>query len=147
MNTPSRGAGNFVLLRAGALRLALPQADVGAAEYMDRAPSPSAQPGFFRYGEGDDGRALVALSERMRPLAAFPGGRFLLTTLSADGCELSFAWDEVRVLIDAALDPQPLPAAMRRPGAPIESYADHAGELLLCSTAARVLAYAAAAGD
>lgn len=138
--------GNFVVLRADSLRLLLPQDEVGAADYVDSAPVPSGEPGVFFCGGADAPRSVVALSERMRPLAEFPGGRFLVTSLRAPELELSFAWDEVRVLIGVRLERHPLPPAMRVAGAPIEGYVEHAGELLLCSSAEQVLACAVAGG-
>jgi hypothetical protein len=143
----ARMTGNFVVLRADSLRLLLPQQEVGAAEYVERSPTASGQPGVFEHGAGEVARFVMALSQQMRPLPAFPDGRFVLTALLTQECELWFAWNEVRVLIDAALVRHPLPPAMRMPGAPIDSYVEHEGELLLCSTAERVITYAAAAGD
>jgi len=138
---------SFVLLRADTLRLVLPQQDVGLAEYMESQPLPTAEPGLFEYAVGDAGRIVAALSPALRPLEVFPSGRFVLTTLRADGAELCLAWEEVRVLIDAPLQPQPLPPALRTRGGPIEGYAEHAGQLLLCTTARRLLAYAVGAGE
>ena len=139
-----RASGNFVLLRADSLRLLLPQQDVGAAEYIERQPRSTDVPNLFEYGEGDGLRHVIALSEQMRALATFPGGRFVITKLAADDAELSFAWNEVRVLIDADFERHALPAAMQVPGAPIEAYVERDGELVLCTTAAHVISYAAA---
>lgn len=141
--SPARG--NFVVLRAGALRLLLPHDDVGAAEYLGGAPVGPAQAGVFEFEVLGERRAVVALSERLRPLERFPAGRFVLARLH--GGEASFAWDEVRVLIDAEVDPRPLPPAMHRAGGPVDGYVQLGGELLLCATASRVLAYAAGTGD
>jgi hypothetical protein len=138
--------GNFVVLRADSLRLLLPQQEVGAADYVDSAPLPSGEVGVFFCGEGDARRSVVALSERMRLLADFPRGRFLVTSLRTPELELSFAWDEVRVLIGVRLERHPLPPAMRLAGGPIHGYVEHAGELLLCSSAEQVLACAAGEG-
>lgn len=138
--------GNFVVLRADSLRLLLPQQEVGAADYMDGAPVPSGEPGVFFCGDADARRSVVALSGRMRPLAEFPAGRFLVTSLRTPELELSFAWDEVRVLIGVRLERQPLPPAMRLADGPIDGYVEHAGELLLCSSAEQVLACAAGGG-
>jgi hypothetical protein len=134
---------NFVMLRADSLRLLLPQQDVGAAEYIDGVPRPTEAPGLFEHGSGDSLRRVVALSGQMAALAAFPADRFVLTRLIAGGIELSFAWNEVRVLIAVELQPHPLPPAMRAGGGPIAGYVEHDGEVLLCSTAAQVMAYAA----
>jgi hypothetical protein len=142
---PAPDAASFVLLRAGALRLLLPREDVGAAEYLEHAPSPTAAAGRFEYRSGDASRMVAALSAGMRPLESFPAGRFVVTPLSVEG-DPCFAWDEVRVLIDARLEPRPLPPALRAPDGPIQSYAAHEGEILLCTTARRLLAYAAGAG-
>lgn len=122
--------GNFVVLRADALRLLLPQCEVGAAEYV-----------------ADGARAVVALSGRMEPLAQWPADRFVLTRLEGAGRELSFAWNEARVLIDAQLELHPLPAAMRVAGAPIGGYVEHEGELLFSTTARHVIEAAGAGGD
>lgn len=141
----SAGRGNFVVLRAGTLRLLLPHADVAAAEHIGEAPLGVAQAGIFELEVRGERRAVVALSEQLRPLERFPAGRFVLARLH--GGEASFAWDEVRVLIDAAVEARPLPPAMRGAGSPIDGYVQLGGELLLCATAPRVLAYAAGAGD
>lgn len=141
----SPGRGNFVVLRAGALRLLLPHEDVAAAEYLGEAQVGPAQTGIFELEVLGERRRVVALSEQLRPLERFPAGRFVLARLH--GGEDSFAWDEVRVLIDAAVEPRPLPPAMRSAGGPIDGYVQLGGELLLCATAPRVLAYAAGTGD
>jgi hypothetical protein len=141
-----RISGNFVMLRAESLRLLLPQQDVGAAQYVEHEPRAMAQPGVFEHGEGDDARWVVALSAQMRPLARFPGDRIVLASLEADGAALSFAWDEVQVLIDAEFERHELPMALRVPDAPIDAYVERDGEVVLCTTAKRVLAYAMATG-
>lgn len=141
-----RISGNFVLLRADALRLLLPQQDVGSAEYVEHELRATAQPGIYEHGEGDELRRVVALSAQMRPMASFPGERFLLASLQAGESPLSFAWNEVQVLIDADFERHELPVAMRVPDAPIEAFVERDGEVVFCTTAERVLAYAAAAG-
>ena len=143
----SPGRASFVLLRAGALRLVLPQQYVGLAEYIESEPLPTGEPGLFEYAVGDASRSVAALSPALRPLEVFPSGRFVLTTLQADGAELCLAWDEVRVLIDTPLQAHPLPPALRTRGGPIQGCAEHAGQLLLCTTAQRLLAYAVGAGE
>lgn len=136
--------GNFVMLRADGLRLLLPQREVGAAEYMDGTLRPAGAGGFFEIGDGQ-ARAVVALSGRLRPLAQWPPGRFVLTQLESAAGRLSFAWNEARVLIDAQLELHPLPPVMRVPGAPIQGYVEHEGELVFCTTA-RAVVEAAMAG-
>lgn len=140
-------AGNFVMLRADNLRLLLPQQDVGAAEYIEQAPGAQPEPGWFECGSGQTARQVIALSGQMAPLAAFPADRFLLTRLNVDGSDLYFAWNEVRVLIATELQPSRLPPAMRTADGPITSYVQRDGEVLLCSTAGQVMAYAASHGS
>lgn len=139
--------GHFVLLRAQQLRLLLTQAEVGVAEYVEEAPRATALPGRFLMGHGGQAREVVALSAQMRPLAVFPPDRFVLTRLHAGDADLSFAWNEARVLIDAPIERWPLPPAMRVPGAPINGYVEHQGELYLCTTAACVAACAVEGGN
>ena len=138
--------GNFVMLRADGLRLLLPQDEVGAAEYVEGRASPTGAAGFFETGEGADARTVVALSGRLQPLAQWPQGRYVLTRLGSGAGELSFAWNEARVLIDARLERQPLPPVMRAPGAPIRGYVEHEGELVFCTTAGAVIEAALAGG-
>ena len=141
-----RVSGNLVLLRADALRLLLPQRDVGAAEYVAHAPRATGEPGVYEHGEGAGLRRVVALSSQLRPLANFPGERFVLASLLAGDAALSFAWNEVQVLIGAEFERHALPAAMQVPGGPIEAYVERGGELLLCTSAERVMSYAAMQG-
>jgi hypothetical protein len=135
-------SGNFVLLRADSLRLLLPQQDVGAAEYVEHELRPAGEPGVYEHGEGDDLRWVVALSSEMRPLASFPADRFVLASLRTGESALSFAWNEVQVLIDAQLERHELPMAMRVPGAPIDAYVEHDGQVVLCTDAERVVSHA-----
>jgi hypothetical protein len=142
---PVRTDGNFVLLRAESLRLLLPQQDVGAAEYVEHELRPSGEPGVYEHGEGDDLRWVIALSGEMRPLTSFPADRFVLARLNTGETALSFAWNEVQVLIDAQFERHELPAALQVPGAPIEAYVERDGQVVLCTTAEQVVAYATAA--
>jgi hypothetical protein len=152
----SAARGNFVLLVADSLRLLLPQEDVVALERIGSNLFPNSASGLFPYRPSEhvgqsaqaghigqvvpDGQ-IVALSERLRPLSVFPRERFLLCQLVGARQNLFLAWNEVRVLIDVELKPQPLPAVMQMPGAPIDAYVEQAGEVVLCSTAAQLLAY------
>jgi hypothetical protein len=132
----SKMRGNFVLLRADTLRLLLPQKDISSTEYIETTPSDTAAAGIFSYGEADNAaRNVVALSDQMHALAAFPGDRFLLTQLADDQNELSFAWNEVRVLIDTELEQHALPIVMQGPNAMIDSYLELDGELVFCISA------------
>jgi hypothetical protein len=136
--------GNFVLLVADSLRLLLPQEDVVALERIGSNQFPDSASGLFPYRQseqiGQTGQ-IVALSERLLPLRVFPRERFLLSRLLSAEHDFFLAWNEVRVLIDVELKPQPLPAVMQVPGAPIEAYVALDGAWVLCSTAAQLLAY------
>lgn len=139
--------GNFVLLRAAGLQLLLPQEDVGAAQYLDRAPVASGQPGLHELA-GDDGdapRFVAALSQHLKLLDEFPTGRFMLTPLSAqDGILL--CWDEVKVLIDVELQPRALPPVMLPSGAPLTEYVEFGDAIVFCCSGERLLQYAFSAG-
>jgi hypothetical protein len=121
--------GHFVLLRAGALRLLLPQASVGPAEYRD---------------PGDLSRRVVAPSERLQALDEVPAGRFVLAQLAGDGGVGEgapwLAWDEVRVLIDADLRAHALPPALRSPGMPVTAYVEFEDGIALYGDARAVSA-------
>ena len=139
----SRMRGNFVLLRADTLRLLLPQKDVTSTEYIDSLPSSTAAAGIFSYPQADNTRRdVIALSDQMQALASFPGDRFLLTRLANAQEGLSFAWNEVRVLIDAELEQRALPAVMQGPDARIDSYLELDGELVFCISAQRLVSQA-----
>jgi hypothetical protein len=141
------GKANHVLLRVGRLQLLLPQEDVGAAEYLSGAPTPTDQHGLFelpdQHAEAGDtagARYLVALSPSMTLLAEPPPERFLLTALTARP-ELSLCWDEVKVLIDTAIRPLPLPPAVIGAGSPFTEYVELGDEVAFCCTGARLLAH------
>jgi hypothetical protein len=123
--------GHFVLLKTDQLQLLLPQDDVGAATYLPQMPRPvDEHPGMFEF-PNDDGQVssfVAALSPQMGLLQQFPEAQFLLTTLKIqDG--IALCWKDVKVLINAELQPQALPAVMVPPSAAITSYVDFNGEL------------------
>jgi hypothetical protein len=120
--------GHFVLLRAGTLRLLLPQADVGAAGYLDAAPQ-----------AGD--RRFAALSDDMTLLPECPPGRFITTTLG-DAGQMAWCWDELQVLIDAQVDPIALPAAVLAADTPVNAYAELEGGPAFVTTGEAVSRYA-----
>lgn len=132
--------GDFVLLRADALRLLLPQREVAATEYIEQTPVPAGEAGLFTLHDAHGAsQSVVALSEHMRPLDHFPAERFLLTRLSGEGPNLSLAWNEVRVLIDTELEFHALPPVMLGEGDLIDAYVELDGELAFCTTARRLL--------
>jgi hypothetical protein len=139
----ARMRGNFVLLRADSLRLLLPQQDMSSTEYIDSTPLATTEECIFSYAEsGGTPRKVMALSAQMQPLATFPGDRFLLTQLADEQHTLSFAWNEMRVLIDAELEQHALPAVMQGSGALIDSYIELDGELVFCMSAQRLVSQA-----
>lgn len=132
--------GDFVVLRADALRLLLPQRDVAATEYIEQAPVSTEVAGRFVLPDaGGTPRPLWALSEQLRPLDRFPADRFLLTRLNGAGPAVALAWNEVRVLIDTELEFHALPTVMQGAGGLIDAYVELDGELAFCTSARRVL--------
>lgn len=136
-SSPATLRDNFVLLRAGALRVLLPQGDVGAAEYLQARPQPTGEPGIFQVA-GSEGRCFAALSADMTLLDECPAQRFVASTLGSDSDRdrdgLAWCWDELKVLIDIELKPRTLPAVLLAPSTPVTQYAEVAGEMVyLCS--------------
>ena len=119
--------GNFVLLRAGKLRLVVPQAQVGAAVYLD----------------GEQDRAgFAAVGDDLKMLPECPPGRFIAAPFEGEAEGISWCWDELRVLIDAEFDPIELPDSILAKGAPVDSYVDVDGEPAFVCDAARACRYA-----
>ena len=146
---PPKLRGNFVLLKAERLQLLMTEDDGGAAEYLDAVPRDSGQPGLFELDSKEQGgatRFLAALSTQMNLLPRYPQGRFLLTSFEAQGGML-MCWNEVKVLIDAELQPQRLPQGVLPPGAPLREYVEFGDELAFCCTAERLLEHAFAAKE
>jgi len=129
--------GNFVLLRAGALRLLLAQPEVGAAEYLEPPPVPTAVAGLLRSADPQDRRVHVALSEQLTPLPACPPGRFVGCELAGGEMPLVWCWDELRVLIDLNFEPIAIPAALLAEGSVVTHYAQVDGApVFICSAQA-----------
>ena len=136
--------GNFVLLRADTLRLLLPQSDVGAATYLDQAPQATELAGLFEHhGEAGE-QAVLALSSRMVPLEQYPSDRFLVTPIATAMGDIGFCWSEVSVLIDARLQPKPLPTALAAPGAPLQEFVEIGDDVVFCCSAERLAEFALA---
>lgn len=148
--------GSFVLLRLDNLHLLMPQADVGAAQYLSAPPAASGTPGVFERQDGAEGAdntaneaaaedapsagALVlALSEQLQPLSVFPATRFLVAPLRTDHGELDFCWSEISVLMNQTLHEEPLPAALLAPDSPLRSFVQLPnGQLAFCCPATRL---------
>ena len=138
--------GNFVMLRADALRLLLPQHDVGAAVYLDQPPQATEMAGFFEHhGEAGE-QAVLALSSQMLPLADYPMDRFLVTPITTSVGEIGFGWSEVAVLIDVNLQVQALPAALVNAQSPLQEFVEIDGQVVFCCDRERMADYALAQG-
>ena len=119
--------GNFVLLRAGTLRIVVPQAQVGGASYLDERPDPL---------------QFAALSDDMTLLPECPAERFIAAPFSGDNDGVMWCWDELRVLIDTELHPIAVPESIRTSGTPVDGYVEIDGEPAFVCDAARLCAYA-----
>jgi hypothetical protein len=123
--------GDFVLLRAGSLRLVLPQADVGAAAYLD----------------GDaDASTCIALSDEGTPLARRPAGRFIAVSLRGGDPAVRWCWDEMRVLIASSMRSHAVPDVLLADDALADRYVELDGEVVFVTDATRLTAHALATG-
>ena len=145
LTPPAPRRGNFVLLRADALWLLLPQHEVGAVEYLQARPQASvATPGLHLQQGADGPRQLAALSSRMTTLDVFPVDRVLVTALV--GTPIAWCWSEVKVLIDTSVQPLPIPRVLHAPGMPVREFVEHdAGIAFVCGAQA-LCAYAGRQG-
>lgn len=141
MTPPTPRRGNFVLLRADALWLLLPQHEVGAVEYLQAPPVTSAeQPGVHTQPRADGPRQLIALSSGMTLLHAFPTDRMLVTALA--GTAILWCWSELKVLIDASVQPRPIPGVLHGPGMPVHEFIEHAAGIAFVCGAQALCAHA-----
>lgn len=132
--------GDFVVLRADGLRLLLPQKDVSSTEYIEHIPETSNTPGVYLLRDSDGmEHQVIALSEDMSLMNAYPAQRFLLTRHGDASRNFSLAWSDVRVLIDSELEFHALPAVMLKEDALVDAYVEIDGELAFCTTAPRLL--------
>jgi hypothetical protein len=130
--------GNYVLLRADALQLLLPQHEIGAVWYLTEAPQASATPGVFSQDGRSGERRLLALSAQMQPLVRYPEERYLVTTIATPQGEVDFAWDEMSVLTDPQLRPQPIPAALLLAHSPLQEFVEIGDRTAFCCDATRL---------
>ncbi len=132
--------GNLVLLKAGALNLLLPQREVGAAEHLAHTPRATAQPGWFELDQdGAAPRHVAALSAQLGLLLQWPAQRFVLTALPGrPGAWL--AWSDMRVLINAELRTQALPAVMLSAQSPLREVVELGDEVAFVCSGATLLA-------
>ena len=132
--------GAYVLVCADALRLVLPQRDLGESIYLESDPNPTDEPGVFETTtHGGQSICVMALSENLMPLDSFPSSRFVLTRLAAPQ-PLLLAWSEVRVLMDATLERKPLPPILCNPAIEFEAYTQvDNDQLAFCMNATQLL--------
>jgi len=127
--------GHFVLLRAGELRLLLPQAEVGAAGYLETRPLHD-NTGQLRDAAG---RPYAALSEQMSLLPECPPNRFIFAALGDGSDPTGWCWDELKVMISVDLQAHSLPAALLTPRTPVGAYVElPGGPAFVCGAAALV---------
>ena len=127
--------GNYVLLRADALRLLLPQTDIQSTNYMQTRPEPiDGERGLLHMPGSDDGAVYVALSSDMRLLGTCPSDRFVSTRLQGD-VDVQWCWSEVRVLMDAQLSCETVPPVLLAPHTPVREMAAVGDEWAYLSSA------------
>lgn len=133
--------GNFVLLRADTLRLLLPQQDVGVIEHLDAPPLPDlANPGLPSQSVCGATRQVAALSSRLTLLGAIPPERKIVTALS--GTPIVWCWNEVRVLIDARMQPRPIPRVLYAQDMPVQDFVELGPDIAFVCSAQRLCRYA-----
>lgn len=139
--------GNFVMLRADTLRLVLPQGDVKSTDYLQQKPVEfdDEQAGLLHIPDAADGAVYVAVSPELRLLRSCPPDRFVSTSLQ--GLDVRWCWSEVRVLINAELHPEPLPAVLLTPLSPIREAVALDGEWAFMCTADVLQQFALAQGE
>lgn len=140
-------AGDYVLLRADTLRLLLPRHEVGTAEHSGTPLRPCPETGLLRPADGSSARRFAALSDRMTLLPHCPVDRFVVTALGAEGDNLGWCWNEVRMLIDVELQLRPLPTVLLARNTPVEQYVEHAGEIAFLCSAHRLREFALMPGN
>ncbi len=133
--------GDYVLLTADTLHLLLPRHEVGAAEYLESRLEAGEEPGLLR-SQGGGTRVFAALSAEMTLLPHCPPERFLVATLGEQGDDLGWCWNELKILIDVELQPQPLPPVLLAPETPVSQYAEVDGKLAYLCSADRVRSFA-----
>lgn len=112
----------YVLLRADALRLLIPQEEIGAIGHLDSLPEPSGMPGLLAV-PGEDSTCYVVLSEDFRLLEHCPDDRFVTTLIHMeDGMDTNWCWSEARVLLDFEPQVHEVPEVLLTEGSPLRRY-------------------------
>ena len=129
---PKHAPDNYVLLRAGSLQLLMKQKEVRPAERLDVLPQPldGSLPGVLHIPGDKKQRCFFALSETMNLLPECPSDRFVTTSLVFGDESEYWCWSEVRVLVNVALDIQPIPRSILPPHAPLQNFVEQDGNQL-----------------
>ena len=113
----------YVFLRAGGLRLLVPQTEIGAIGHLEGRPEPTGMPGLLAV-PGRDAACFLVLDEEFRLLEACPEDRYVTTSIpSADGMETQWCWNEARVLLDFDAPVEELPQVLLTAASPLRRYA------------------------
>ena len=112
----------YVFLRAGKLRLLVPQTEIGVIGHLEGRPEPSGMPGLLAVPGRDDACYLV-LDEEFRLMESCPEDRYVTTSLpSADGMETLWVWNEARVLLDFDGVIEDMPDVLLRSASPLRRF-------------------------
>ncbi|MDO5653758.1 MAG: hypothetical protein Q4G39_06610 [Brachymonas sp.] len=110
--------GNFILLRADKLRLLLPQEGIQSTDYLQGRPELiEGETGLLHIPDSEDGAVYVAVGSDMHLLDMCPADRFVTTSMH--GLDVRWCWSEVRVLMQANLYCEALPAVLLSPHTPV----------------------------
>ncbi len=134
--------GNYVMLIADTLHLVLPQQEVGAAEYLEGKLEAGGESGFMRLHGDEHPRRYAALSAMMTLHPLCPADRFMVTWLGEDGDDLGWCWNELQILIDVELRPQPVPKVLLAPNSPVDQYVEFDGKLAFLCNAQQLRTFA-----
>lgn len=129
---------NYVLLRAGTLRLLLPQQDVGEVEHLNAELCASDEPSQLKLRNSESMRKFIVPSEHLEPLPQRPSSRFIVTQIGTD--DLGWCWDELRILLAPTLEVQSLPNILRAEETPFSEYVELDGNLAYLCTASQLRA-------
>ncbi len=124
--------GDHVLLRAGSLRLLLPQEEVGAAVHVEQHGKDAAS----RSNVG-----FISLDEELRPLPMLPADRFLAVTIGNHE-DVAWCWDGIELLPNVEIQARELPTALRAPYTPVDAFAVVKGEIVFLCNSERLRRYA-----
>lgn len=134
MNQTTPEHSHYALLRAGNLRLLIPQTEIGAAEHLGTRPEASGMPGLLAV-PGKDDACYIVPSDTLALLESCPDDRYMTTQFKADdGMVMHWCWSEVRMLMDYTPQLHDVPEVMLHAGSPLRQYTIMAEQpVFLCS--------------